>query len=112
MYTNIILSYYFLFFNTKLISLYFCLPLRLSRLVVIAVLDGLPERPRGGDQGVRRGAADEGAAEERAAGPGRQGGSRQQPQPQQRTLGQGRVRMCGKVWQHLIHSNLWTFISS
>lgn len=65
--------------------------LRLSRLVVVAVFDSLPERPRGGDQGLRRGSADEGAAEERAAGAGCQGGSRQQPQPQQWPLRQGKA---------------------
>lgn len=64
-------------------------PLRLSRLVVIAVLHYLPEWPRGGEQGLRRGPAHEGAAERGAAGPRRQAGLRQQPQPQQRTLGQG-----------------------
>lgn len=68
------------------LSLWLCL----SRLVVVAVLHSLPERPRGRDQGLRRGQADEGAAEERAAGPGRQGCRREQPQPQQRTLRQGR----------------------
>lgn len=68
----------------------------LSRLVVVAVLNGLPERPRGGDQGLRRGQADEGAAEERAAGPGREGGRCQQPQPQQRTLRQGKPQQSFK----------------
>lgn len=67
-----------------------CPCLCLSRLVVDAVHDRLPERPRGGEQGLRRGPADEGAAEERAAGPGCQGFRRQQPQPQQWTLRQGK----------------------
>lgn len=61
------------------------LRLCLSRLAVVAVLHSLPERPRVGGQGP----ADEGAAEEGAADPGRQGRRRQQPQPQQWTLGQG-----------------------
>lgn len=50
-----------------------------SRPVVLADLRSLPERPRGRDQGLRRGPSDEGAAEERATGAGRQGGRRQQP---------------------------------
>lgn len=68
-----------------------CLRLCPSRLVVVAVLHSLPERPRSGDQGLRRGSTDERAAEERAAGPGRQGRCREQSQPQQWTLRQGKA---------------------
>lgn len=64
-----------------------------SRCAVIAVLLRLSERPRGGDQGLRRGPANEGAAEERTAGPGRQGRRRQQSGPQQWTLRQGKARL-------------------
>lgn len=69
-----------------------------SRLAVVAVLHSLPERPRGGDQGLRRGPADEGAAEERAAGPGRQGRRREQSQPQQWTLRQGKRLYVSRTW--------------
>lgn len=70
--------------------------LRLSRLVVFAVFNSLPERPRGGEQGLRRGPADEGAAEGGAPGPRCQAGLRQQPQPQ-RPFGQGEALLSSSV---------------
>lgn len=70
-----------------------CVRLCSSRCAVVAVLLRVSERPRGGDQGLRRGPANEGAAEEGTAGPGRQGRRRQQSGPQQWPLRQGKARL-------------------